>query len=50
MLNPNLLKFIIKNNLEESRVEEKKEPKAEKLENKMSAYSRFAAIPVEVQK
>lgn len=50
MFNPNLLKFIIKNNLEESRVEEKKEPKSEIAENKMFSYSKFATIPIEISK
>lgn len=50
MFNPNLLRFIIKNNLEESAVEEKKEPKQEKYENKMFAYTKFATIPVELLK
>lgn len=50
MLNPTLLKFIIKNNLEESKVETKVENVPEKTENKMYTYSRFATVPIEVSK
>lgn len=51
MLNPDLLKFMMKNNLEETSVEEKQEDiKLTKTENKMSAYSKFAAIPIEIRK
>lgn len=50
MLNSNLLKFIIKNNLEESAVAPKKEPKIECVENKMYAYSKFATVPIQVLK
>ena len=50
MLNSNLLKFIIKNNIEESKVETKVEYIPEKFENKMFAYSRFATVPIELSK
>ncbi len=50
MLNPKLVKFIIKNNLEESAVEPKKEAKVETSENKLTSYTRFAAIPVQIIK
>lgn len=50
MLNSNLLRFIIKNNLEESKLETKIEYVPEKTENKMYAYSRFATVPIEVSK
>ncbi len=49
MLNSNLVKFIIKNNLEESSVEPKKECKAEPV-NKMFTYSKFATVPIQITK
>ncbi len=53
MLNPNLVKFIVQHNLEESMVEEKtvevKQVKFKRAIDKMHAYSRFAVIPVEVR-
>ena len=50
MLNPNLVKFMIKNNLEESAVEPKKEKKVNVPEVKLAKYTQFAAIPVQVIK
>ncbi|MDD3236533.1 MAG: hypothetical protein PHV37_00370 [Candidatus Gastranaerophilales bacterium] len=49
-MNPQLLKFIIKNNLEESKaIEGKKEPKEIKLGTKMTAFSKLASVPVKIQ-
>lgn len=50
MLNPNLVKFIIKNNLEESKVEEKPSSKEIKINGKMYTATNFAVVPVQVKK
>lgn len=51
MLNPELVKFMIKNNLEESAVPEKQEEiKYIECKNKMILHSQFAVIPVQIEK
>lgn len=51
MFNPKLMKFILKNNLEESKaIESKLEHKPAQVENKMFAYSKFATVPIEILK
>lgn len=50
MLNPDLVRFMIKNNLEESAIPEKQEDtKVIEYKNKLAIHSQFAVVPIQVK-
>lgn len=51
MLNPELVRFMMKNNLEESAIPEKQEEtKVIECKNKMILHTQYAVVPVQVKK
>lgn len=48
MFSPELMRFLINNNIEEYETEQKKEISFS--ENKMFRYAKFASIPIEIRK